>query len=343
MRALLLALLCLAGAACHPTPRFTAWRTAPSLIIARSSGCAAAVGSTLYVLGGGWTDATTALTSVEFAAIGPAGRPDAWHLTARMTTPRVFPACVALNGYLYAIGGERFSATAPILLNSVERAPILPDGNLGLWETAARMTTPRRAPTAIAAGNAIYVTGGYNGRFLSTTERARLQADSTLGPWELLAGKTTMPRYIHAAARDGQTIYLLGGHDESTGMATNRTEWARILPGGHLSSWVAGPTLRSPRFLAAAAILNRQLFLFGGSTGRQSVEQAETAAIRKDGTLGPFSPLTVSPAARSGEAAATDGRTIYLIGGLLQNQATQTVVYATLDHHNQRAEADRSP
>jgi hypothetical protein len=55
MRGLLLALLCLAGTACHPTPRFTAWRTAPSLIIARSSGCAAAVATdsrTLYLIGG---------------------------------------------------------------------------------------------------------------------------------------------------------------------------------------------------------------------------------------------------------------------------------------------------
>jgi len=317
-------------AACHPTPRITAWHTAPSLIIARSSGCAVAVASTLYVLGGGWTDATTALTSVEFASSGPGGRLDGWRLTARMATPRVFPACVTLNGYLYAIGGERFSASlAPMLLNSVERAPILPDGNLGLWETVAPLTTPRRAPTAIAGHDALYVTGGYNGSFLSTTERARIRSDGTLGPWEVLAGKTTMPRYIHASAFDGNAVYLLGGHDESTGMATAQTEWARMLPGGDLTPWTAGPPLRSPRFLAAAVVVDHRLFLFGGSTGRQLVEQAETAAIRPNGVPGPFTPLMASPPARSGAAIAANGLTLYLIGGLVHNQATTTVDYAT--------------
>jgi hypothetical protein len=332
MRGILPALLCLAGAACHPAPpRISSWQTAPSLIIARSSGCAVSVASTLYALGGGWTDATTALTSVEFATIGPKGRPNGWQLTARMSTPRVFPACVALNGYLYAIGGERFSAVTPILLNSVERAPILPDGNLGLWEAAAPLTTPRRAPTAIASHDAIYVTGGYNGGFLSTTERARLQPDGTLGPWEVLPGKTTMPRYIHAAALDGNAIYLLGGHDESTGMATNRTEWARLLSGGDLTPWTAGPLLRSPRFLAAAAVINHQLFLFGGSTGRQDVGQAETSAIRPNSALAPFTPLTGSPPARSGAAVIANSRTLYLIGGLVHNQATASVYYAATD------------
>jgi len=331
----LFALFVIAGSACHPTPQttptITAWQTAPPLIIARSSGCAVADGTHLYVLGGGWTDAATALTSAEVAVIGAEGRPDGWRLTARMTTPRVFPACVALNGYLYAIGGERFSALEPMLLNSVERAPILPDGDLGLWEPVAPLTTPRRAAAAIAADDMIYVIGGYNGSFLSTTERARLRSDNTPGPWETLTARTTIPRYIHASARDGHAIYLLGGHDETTGMATARTEWARILPDGELTPWTAGPLLQSPRFMAAAAVIDHHLLLFGGSTGRQIVETAEIASIGSTGALNPFASFGAPAAARSGAAIAASGRTVYLIGGLIQNQATQTVEYATLE------------
>jgi len=329
--ALLAIVFDIVGAACHPTPRITAWHAAPPLIIARSSGCGAATATTLYVLGGGWTDAATALTSVEFAAIGTGGQPSSWQLTARMTTPRVFHTCVALNGYLYAIGGERFSDLEPTLLNSVERAPILPDGHLGLWETVAPLTTPRRAPTAIAAEHMIYVIGGYNGGFLSTTERARLQPDGTLGPWEVLPGRTTIPRYIHVAARDGSAIYLLGGHDETTGMATTRTEWARLLPNGDLTPWTAGPSLRTPRFMAAAAAIDHHLLLFGGSTGRQIVETAEIASIGSTGAFEPFTSFEAPAAARSGAAIAASGRTVYLVGGLLHDQATPTVEYATLE------------
>jgi hypothetical protein len=330
MRRTALTLLLVATVACRQTPHTTEWQTGPPLVLARSSACAATADNHIYVVGGGWTDAATALTTVEYAVIGPGGRLSDWHLTARMATPRVFLGCVAMNGYLYAIGGERFTELQPMLLPSVERAPILPDGNLGLWEPVESLTTPRRAPVAIAADRAIYVIGGYNGTFLRTIERASLLPDGTLGPWRLLEQTTTMPRYIHAGVRNGNDLYLLGGHDESTGMATNRTEWTRILPTGELAPWKEGPTLSSPRFLTAAAIANHHLYLIGGSTGRQALGTVEASPIQSDGSLGAFSPAGTLTAARSGAAIAAHDLMLYLIGGLIENHAVPTVEYATV-------------
>ena len=305
------------------------WQTGPSLTLARSSACAVTVDNHLYAIGGGWSDAATALTTVEYAVAQPDGQLSAWTLTARMTTPRVFLACAVLHGYLYAIGGEQFIDRHPVLLRTVERAPILPDGHLGLWETASPLTTPRRAAVALALNDHLYVIGGYNGTFLRTIEYASLRPNGTLGPWQLLTGRTILPRYVHAGIHRDSAVYLIGGHDETSGAATNRTEWTRLLATGQFASWQEGPLLVLPRFLSAAVIVENRLYLFGGSTGREPLASIERAVIHHNGALDSFTVDGALSSARSGMAVATYGRTVYLIGGLVEGQATPAVEYAT--------------
>ena len=319
------AILC--GAAGATAGRGYTWSFGPPLTLARSSACAVTAGSHLYVIGGGWSDPYTALTSAEHSIVGTDGRLSPWHLTSRTKTPRVFLACAELGGYLYAIGGERFANRQPILLNSVERAPVLPDGNLGHWEAVASLNTPRRAPAAVAACNAIYVIGGYNGTFLNTAERARRLPDGSLGPWEILKSKTVIPRYIHNGVLVKERIYLLGGHDEATGMATDRTEWTRILPDGGLAPWREGPRLDSIRFLSASAGLDGRILIFGGSTGRAALPTVEEIGINPDGSPGPVKPGGLLSGERTGAAIARHGRLIYLIGGLDHGEALASVEF----------------
>lgn len=306
------------------------WKLGPPLTLARSSACAIAVAGHLYVIAGGWSDPYTALTSVEHSVIQADGRPTTWRLTSRLITPRVFLACAILDGYLYAVGGERFQGRQPILLNSVERARIRSDGELDPWEEAPPLSTPRRAPVAISTADAIYVIGGYNGTFLNTIERARRTADGRLGPWELLDSRTTVPRYIHAGLRDGDHLYLLGGHDEVTGMANNRTEWTRIRPDGDLAPWREGPPLTAPRFLSGAALVGRKIYLFGGSTGRVAHPTIERMEIGPGGSPGASGPAGRLSADRSGMAVAQSGERVYLIGGLHQGEALALVEFAHL-------------
>ena len=326
-------LLCwIPAMACQSHTTTMTWQQGPPLVLARSSACAVTIDHRLYVIGGGWTDAYTALTTVEYATVQADGRLSPWKLTARMVTPRVFHACIVLDGYIYAIGGEQFVDSTPQLLHSVERAPLLADGHLGLWEPVAALTTTRRAPVAIAVPDGIYVIGGYNGAFLDTVEYAALDESGQLSPWSLLDSVTTIPRYIHAGLRRGDSIYLLGGHDETTGMATDRTEWTHIRSPGVLSLWQEGPSLRTERFLSAAALVNEHLYLFGGSTGERIVETVEQTHINPDGTLGTFRPVGLFSPARSGVAVTTYEQTVYLIGGLAGGQAVPSVDYAELGH-----------
>lgn len=325
-----LLLAALSGSACTPSPAAVVWHPGPQLMMARSSACAVMADHRLYVLGGGWTDALTALTTVEFSTVQANGQLSPWRLTARMSTPRVFLGCAVLNGYVYAIGGETFSGATPVLLPTAERARLLPDGHLGLWEPVASLTTPRRAPLAIATDRSLLVIGGYNGTFLRTVERARVAPDGTLMSWTVLTQQTIMARYVHAGARDSDALYLFGGHDEATGMATARTEWTRLLPGDELAPWTEGPVLNSPRFLSAATVIDGRLYLFGGSTGRQPLDTIEETALQPDGQPGAFRTVGRLSPPRSGSAAVASGATVYVIGGLINSQAVATVDYATI-------------
>ena len=322
------AILCSAGSAAAQS---LTWSYGPPLTLARSSACAIASGNRIYVIGGGWSDPYTALTTVEHSTVASGGRLSPWELTARMKTPRVFLACAEFGGYLYAFGGERFVDRQPVLLNSVERAPILPDGRLGPWEAAAPLNTPRRAPVALATGNAIYVIGGYNGTFLNTVEVARRLPDGSLGPWEILRSRTVIPRYIHSGVLIKDRIYLLGGHDEATGMATDQTEWSRILPDGKLASWREGPRLGSIRFLSASAGLDRRILIFGGSTGRAALPTVEEIGINADGSPGPAKSGGSLSGERTGVALARHGRFIYLIGGLNHGEALASVEFTEVE------------
>ena len=326
MTALLFSFMAMVGSSAAES---TKWHQAPPLRLARSSACTVHVKDHLYVVGGGWLDAFTPLTSVEVADFLPDGRLTAWSLTSRMTTPRVFLSCVELNGFLYAIGGERFKNLQPVLLNSVERAQILPDGHLGRWEPAAPLTTPRRAPVAFAVHDGIYVIGGYNGTFLRSIEHARLLPDGRLGEWKVIESKTVIPRYIHTGVRINDTLYLLGGHDESTGMANNRTEWTRIQPNGELGQWREGPVLLTNRFLSAAISFGKRIYLLGGSTGPRNLDTMEMIGIMPDGSLGTSRPGGNLDQPRSGLAVARQGERVYVIGGLNHGQALSTVMYTT--------------
>jgi hypothetical protein len=62
-----------------------------------------------------------------------------------------------VDGYLYAFGGQG-SPTAP---TSAERAQILPDGSLGIWEPISPLQRSRIGVAGIAAGHFVYALGGY--------------------------------------------------------------------------------------------------------------------------------------------------------------------------------------
>jgi hypothetical protein len=261
-------------------------------------------------------------------------------LTSSLTVPRGFLKAVTLNDFIYAVGGETYR-DGLVLLNTVERAKILPNGSLGPWEVMSPMTTPRRSPSAVIAHNYLYAIGGYNGLFLKSVERAGIRPDGSLSAWELLPTNLTTDRYIHGAGHIGEYIYIVGGHIQDVGGGKNSTEWTKIQPDGTLSPWQVTETIRTPRFLASTIAAGRFVFTVGGFQDGY-LSSVERATALPDGALSPWTDTTPLPQPREGAAAAvaepvtaeagrpanTANRRIYLLGGSRGSEYLQEVVWA---------------
>jgi len=318
------------------------WRATEPLIVPRTGAGAVVASGHLYAVGGirGGGLEQGFVKSVEFAAIQPDGSVKDWRLTNSLTVPRGFLKAVSFNGFIYAVGGETYR-DGLVLLNTVERAKILPNGSLGPWESVSPMNTPRRSPSAVIAHNSLYAIGGYNGLFLKSVERAAILPDGSLGPWQFLPANLTTDRYIHGAGHVGDYIYIVGGHIQDIGGGKNSTEWTKVQPDGSLSPWQVTETTRTPRFLASTISAGPFVFTLGGFQDGylSSVERAQSLP---DGPLTPWTDAAPLPQPREGAAAAVEepsesgaDRRIYLLGGSRAGDYLQAVEWAVVNNRGE--------
>jgi hypothetical protein len=122
------------------------WRMLPDLPTRRRSVRAAAVGATIYVVGGVGVTGPTGTVEAFDTQTG------AWSTRAAMPTPRYGMAIAVVDGVLYAIGGFRDGRA----LATVERYDPLTDR----WQPRAPLTTPRTHLAAVGVGATIYALGG---------------------------------------------------------------------------------------------------------------------------------------------------------------------------------------
>ena len=112
-------------------------------------------GDFLYVVGG-YTGGTTYLNTVQYAPINSDGSIGTWSATTSFTTARSALQVVALNGYVYILGGNNGSG----YLNDVQYAPINSDGSIGTWSATTSFTTARSSFGAAAYNGYLYIAGG---------------------------------------------------------------------------------------------------------------------------------------------------------------------------------------
>jgi hypothetical protein len=152
-------------------PATDTWTIKASMPTARASFGVAVVGGLLYAIGGTnlGNNCPNALSSVD--AYDPAT--DTWSSRAAMPVGRCAVAAVALNGLIYAVGGQ--NADCPPLSGTL--GVYSPTTNT--WSSQAAMPTPRINVGAGVLNGQIYAVGGYttsscsNGTFLSTVESFR--------------------------------------------------------------------------------------------------------------------------------------------------------------------------
>lgn len=255
----------------------------------------------------------------EYSRIDKNGNLSPWRLTSKLKQARFYLAAVALDGYIYALGG----GTGPLGDNNqpiatVERAKIKANGSLAPWHTVSHMVTPRRGLKAVIYNRTLYAIGGYNGQFLKTVERTEIDTLGNPGQWVTEKNESIVDRYIHSATLSEQNIILLGGHMRNPDTVSyGDVEIAKIGHEQSLGAWrISNTSLLSPRFMAAAISVGHHIYIIGGHNGSKRLSSVEFAGINPFGELTPWQITSPLSKQRSAAAVVSYEDRILVLGGI---------------------------
>ncbi|KAF0125815.1 MAG: hypothetical protein FD189_1175 [Elusimicrobia bacterium] len=170
---------------------------------------------------------------------------------------------------------------------------------------------------ALYAAALLLCVGSLNAQFLPTTPLPQALLSHTV---VTMAGRI----YVAGGISNSGGIYGRGGY------LNNVYYSAQMNPDGTLGAWqVASPM---PEMLGlglhASLAHNGKLYVLGGTNlfGPRDVAYYSTA--NGDGSLSPWIPTTPMPAKLMGHSAASDGKRIYVTGGIVRNIGSHAAVYS---------------
>ncbi len=241
-----------------------------------------------------------------------------WQIISYMNEYRSDFEAIIVQGYIYAIGGGDYASN-----DSVERAQLLTNGNLGPWQYVNQIATTQLILfSAVTANNSIYLIGGDSYTFnptpvlLNTVERATVNADNTLSSWSVLSSHLNSPRFGHVAVVANNRIYAIGGDNENS-VVLNTVEYADINTDGTLGAF----TLSTAHLTMATQILSgvyfqNHIYVAGGVNSTASViGPTEVAQVYPDGELGAWQDINTTITSHIETDAVTDGQYLYIVGG----------------------------
>jgi hypothetical protein len=313
-------------AAINPDGSLGSFTTVNSAVLgtARSSHATVIARNFLYLIGGSTSAAD--LTSLERTTINADGSVGTFSAISdvHFTTARNGYTTAVVGPYLYLLGGDNPS--------SVERASVALDGRLGPFTAVPGVTLvePRSGFTSVIVKNYLYVIGG---SLTKSVERATINSDGSLGPFAVVSDVTLSDgRSGLSSAVIADFVYIFGGANDNGQGYWLSVEKAAISPDGSLSTFspVLGVQLAFGGAGKSSIIAGGYLYSLGGAT-RNPISGAigvsnheELASISDDGSLGPFTDMSVvanitlaTPRADAG--CVTEGNSLYMVGGISGN------------------------
>lgn len=222
-----------------------------------------------------------------------------WTNVAQMPTPRGRMAVVALDGLVYAIGGD----TA----NGVSDVVEIYDPATNTWRYGTAKPTAAGNIAAVAVGGRIYVPGGFGA---ARTALATLEVYEPERDLWTSAAPLPEPIFAYALAAVGERIYLFGGSNGTRYMAT--TYIYDIVA----DAWRRGTSLAVPRAFLAASTIDDVIYVVGGYDGVREYARCDAYDPALEGSPeGPWRTRADMLAARAGMATAVVAENMYVIGG----------------------------
>lgn len=253
--------------------------------------------------------------SIIFSAailLAPAWVPaQTWGSAPPLNTPRAGACAVALNGYIYVLGGKTAGGT---ILNTVERF----DPTTGIWDNSnvAAFDRPRFNAAAVALDGYIYLIGGRDdeNEVLKKVE----VYDPAANSWDEIRQMENR-REEHVALLLRGTMCVIGGKDES-GNSIDVIEWYNK----NNDEWYAAPSnLNQPKQSPFAVAVDDTVYLFGGFTPFPTISNFKGST-----SPGWYFTWTTLPPLQAGRGYGATGRLgnqVFLAGGRTITDTTAMV------------------
>ncbi len=236
--------------------------------------------------------ASAAPSSLENASASDAE--GTWATRADMPTARSGLGVAAVNGKIYAIGGDG--------LSTVEELD--PAGNT--WATRASMPAPRSSLAATTANGKVYAIGGFSSDgYLSTVE----EYDPLANTWAARASMPTARSGLGVATAANGKIYAIGGYDGSD--YSNKVEEYNPLT----NTWASRAPMPTPRTAGAAAASNGKIYAVGG-IGPGGPQASFLSTLEEyDPATDTWTTQAPMPTARVPALVAASNGKLYALGG----------------------------
>ncbi|OMC20612.1 serine/threonine-protein kinase [Mycobacterium colombiense] len=278
------------GAANQPsTQAISRWQPITNARIARQAAATTQADGTIWIFGGMGSNHALVANHEGYDPII-----DSWKSGDDLPVPVQHAMAVTWQGNPIVLGGWRAAGPQRVASDQVWRVVN------SHWVELPHLLQPRAAAAATVVGGRIIVAGGVdsNGALLNTVEI--FDGNS----WTLGAPIPT-PRQMLAAASDEKLVYMVGGTNGTTDLATVEAYDPAA------KSWTRLPDLPQPRGDLGVALTDRRLVAVGG----QSAGQVLKSVSALDLTTNTWAGLPDMAIARHGMAVDAIGQAVYSIGG----------------------------
>ena len=255
------------------------------------------------------------------------GSPKAYSAGSQFATDRYGAGTAVLNGHIYIAGGCTSPIDCATTTNSVQYAPINPDGTIGAWVAAANLPVSTGWGKLLSAANTIYYIGGQTAGSAAGTAGvyyATMSGGNITG-WNattnLPAGRTQFGATVW-----NNRLYVVGGNDAGGNPTATVYASSQQNNGGSITSWDASSNnLNVARSGSTVIAYANNLYAYGGYTGSQYLNDAQFSQINStNGRAGPWSFTTSLPSTiRQADGFAANGL-MYIFGGRSNDTVCQS-------------------
>ena len=234
-----------------------------------NAAAAAAVGDTIYLIGGFGT--TTNMPTAAVHRYDTSTR--TWSAAAPMPAPRGGHAAAVIDGRIHVIGGGNSVST-------IDDHTVY-DPRTNTWTERAKLPRRMGSPAAVVVRGQLYSIGGRSG----PADYGDVHIyDASRDAWT--AGPAVEPRGTAGAVSVRGAVYLFGGESQKNTVVLG--DVLVLAPGAR--AWATVGQLPTPRSYARAVVFRNAIYVVGGSThfgashssrGSTAVERFEPAPEEK--------------------------------------------------------------